>query len=78
MQRRNKPIHFDDHAIQRMQQRGVSRDQVLKAVRDPHRSRTPKRAGARRFERKFSSKRRLAVIADETSSQIIVISVFWM
>ena len=77
MKRRDKAIFYEPHARRRMQQRGVSEQQVSQTVRNPDTRRPARRDDARRFEKALSSKRRLVVIARETDSSFTVISTFW-
>ena len=74
----DKPIRYEVHALRRMNQRGISREQVAEVVRKPQANRPAKRVGARRLESRFSARRRLAVIVENQSDHIGIISAFWM
>lgn len=78
MVRSRKPLQFEAHALLRMQGRGISEDQIERAVRSPDVSRPARREGCRRLEKRFSRRRRLAVIVEPTRGFIRVISAFWM
>jgi hypothetical protein len=77
MKRADKPIIYEAHALNRMAQRGVTREHVAASVRRPNASRPAKRKGARRLERSFSARRRLVVIAEEGANFIRLVSVWW-
>ena len=74
----DKPIRFEIHALRRMSQRGISREQVAEVVRKPQANRPAKREGVRRLESRFSARRRLAVIVENGPYCIEIISAFWM
>ena len=78
MRSREKAIRYLDHALTRMQERGISKQHVEKAVRAPDQVREAKNKGARRFEKKISSRRRIAVIAGESDREFEVITAFWL
>ena len=78
MRRIPKQIRYDEHALRRMRERGVSREQVERTIDRPHATRPARRPRSTRFEFAFSSRRRLAVIAEEFKTEIWIISVFWM
>ena len=78
MKWRDKPIRFDVHALRRMNQRGISREQVVEVVRKPQANRPAKRPDAKRLEARFSARKRLAVIVEDETDCIYVISAFWM
>ncbi len=74
----DKPLRYETHALKRMQDRGVSREQVTKTVRRPSTNRLARREGAKRLERKLSKRKRLAVIVEEEKDFIRVVSAFWL
>jgi hypothetical protein len=76
MRAREKPIWFEAHALQRMNQRGISRQQVESAVRNPDVQRPARRPGAIRLERRLSSSRRINVIVEEEKTFIRVVTVW--
>lgn len=78
MRRADKAIVYEAHVKRRMNQRGISTDQVERSVRSPDQERRATREGAIRFEKRLSNRRRLAVIADEESTLIRVVTAFWM
>jgi arginine repressor len=77
MKRIEKRIRYQEHALQRLAERGISKDQVSRTLREPDAVRTAKRMGARRFEKAMSKRNRLVVIAEETANEFMVIST-WM
>ncbi len=78
MKRSEKPLRYEIHALERMQDRGVSRDQVAKTVHHPSTNRAARRKGTKRLERQLSPRKRLAVIAEEEKDFIRIVSVFWV
>jgi hypothetical protein len=60
-----------------MGQRGVTHDQVAQTLRHPNAEMPAKSRPAKRFEKRFSTKRRLIVIAEEKLSEFMVISAWW-
>lgn len=78
LDRRDKIIRYDIHARQRMNQRGISAEQVEKVVMEPDVRRPARRADATRFENRFSAGSRLGVIAAEREREIRIITAFWI
>ena len=78
MRRADKPLRYGEHARDRMRQRSIREDQAERTVHDPQVIRPARRRGARRFERELSPRRRLAVIAEESTDMITIISAFWV
>ncbi len=78
MKRSDKPLRYEKHALKRMQERGVSRDQVKRTVHRPLANRPARRDGARRLEQKMSARKRLAVIVEEDKGFFRVVSAFWL
>ena len=78
MRREDKWIRYvEPHGLSRIHQRDISRDQVSKAIRRPDVVRRAKRQ-RRQYEKELSRKRRLAVIVEEESDTIWVITAFWI
>ncbi len=76
MQRGDKWVRFmEPHARSKMQERGLSKQQVESVLRRPDTIRRAK-GGRLRFEKELSRKRRLAVIVKETPDWLIVITAF--
>jgi len=74
-----KPVVFEQHALDRMVQRGVSQEQVELAVEEPDVARPTKTARwRRRLEKRVSRKRRLVVIVEERPAAVHIVTVFWM
>ncbi len=78
MRRAEKPLRYGEHARERMRQRSISEKQVEQAVYYPQVIRPARRRGAGRFEKQLSTRRRLAVIAEERTDLITIISAFWI
>lgn len=57
-----------------MAERGISKEQVTRAIRHPDKQGPAKRADATRFEKKLSPKKRLIVIAEEHVREFWVIT----
>jgi hypothetical protein len=74
MKRIDKRIRYQDHALQRLVERGISRDQVSQTLRRPDTEREANRPGARRFEKSISKRIRIVVIAEETTHEFVVIT----
>ena len=78
MKRADKPIRYHPHAEVRLQQRSVDKSQVAEILRTPDAERSARRTDATRFEKALSRRRRLAVIAIESSDSFLVLSAFWI
>ena len=78
MKRRDKSIRYQIHAEQRMEQRGITRNQVALAVRSPDRIANAGRPGAQRCEKTIRNGRRLVVITEEDDTSIWVASAWWV
>lgn len=76
MRPRDKIIRYQEHALGRMSERGISKKQVEQTIWFPDCVRTANRPGAKRFEKKFSPRRRITVIAEEFEREFWVISAF--
>ncbi len=74
MHPRDKAIRYQIHAKRRMSRRGISKEQVEQVLLQPDSTRPAKRPGAKRFEKVFSSRRRITVIAEEDTRSFWVIS----
>jgi hypothetical protein len=61
-----------------MQRRGISEEQVESAIRDPDATRPAHKKRRRRFEKRISAKRRLAVVVEDAPDRFIVVAVWWM
>ena len=69
-----KSIAFDEHALTRMSERGVSEDDVVQVLQDPDRTGLPTQPNRFRY-RKFVNGRQLDVIFEHDPTQIVVITV---
>ena len=76
MHRRDRIIRYQERALGRMSERGISKEQVEQTIRFHDGVRNANRPGAKRFEKKFSPKRRIVVIAEEYEREFWVISAF--
>ncbi len=70
-----RTVAFDEHALRRMQERGVSEDDVLNVLRNPDRTNLPAGPGRLRFRRNHGSGSWVDVIFEEDPTQIVVITV---
>jgi hypothetical protein len=61
-----------------MNRRGVSQEQVEAIVDRPDCARKAKRPGARKLEKRLSTRRRLAVIIEEADGYVRVVTAYWM
>jgi len=76
MKRIDKRFRYEDHAPQRLSERGISKDQVSLALRNPDAVRRARWKGRRRFEKAISKQRRLVVIAKESATEFLVKTAF--
>jgi hypothetical protein len=67
-------IGFDEHAVTRMAERGVSEDDVVEVLRNPDRTGLPTQANRERY-RKAISGRSVDVVFEHDPTQIVVITV---
>ena len=73
-----KKLLYETHAVMRMRQRSISEDQVEEAILSPDHTRKARRRGARRVEKRISTRRRLAVIIEEAPDFIRILTAFWV
>lgn len=69
-----KSIAFDEHALQRMNERGVSEDVVIAVLHDPEQTGLPTQSNRFRY-RKTLAGRVIDVVFEHDPTQIVVISV---
>jgi uncharacterized protein DUF4258 len=69
-------VAFDEHAIQRMQERGVNEDEVLDVLRNPDRTDLQTLPGRFRFRKNLGPSAWVDVIFEEDPTQIVVFSVW--
>jgi hypothetical protein len=67
-------IAFDEHAITRMAERGVSEDEVVEVLRNPDQTGLPTQVNRKRYRKYFGS-RRVDVVFEHDPTQIVVITV---
>ena len=68
-------VAFDEHALQRMQERGVSEDEVLDVLRNPTQTGLPTTANRLRLRKHLGAGSYLDVVFEEDPTQIVVITV---
>lgn len=69
-------IIFTDHALIRMKERGVSRTQVMAAIRNPEEV-VEEEDGAKIFRKRFGNAT-LAVIAEIKKRKTVLITLYWI
>lgn len=67
-----------EHAVMQMRVRGISLEQIEETLRNPDTIGKAKLKGAKRIEKKISSRRRLAVIIVVERRFIRIITAFWV
>lgn len=67
-------VAFDEHALTRMGERGVTEEEVLEVLRNPDRTGLPTQAQRFRY-RKALQGRPVDVVFEHDSTQIVVITV---
>jgi len=67
-------VGLDEHAVQRMRERGVSEDEVLEVLRNPDVTGLPTQPNRFRY-RKTLGGRRVDVVFEHDPTQIVVITV---
>ena len=77
MKRRDKPIFYPDEVLRKMQNRGVSTQQVQKVVRNPDGQNSARNPAYIVLEKRISARRRLAVVIEEFDTSIDAVSVMW-
>ena len=79
MRREDKWIGFvEPHALTRINQRGITKQEVTAVLRRPDNIRRARQLGAKRFEKNFSKRKRIAVIVEETADTLWVMTAFPM
>jgi hypothetical protein len=68
-------VAFDEHALKRMQERGVTEAQVLATLQNPDRTGLHANPGRLRVRRHYGSHTAVDVVYEEEASRIVVISV---
>jgi hypothetical protein len=72
-----KAIEFSSHADLRLASRGISRSQVVSAIRQPAIHSAGNSPYTQRFERELQSGRWLVVIAEELHDRFRVVTAYW-
>jgi len=70
----NKSIFFEKHALKRLEQRGISRSQVEKAICDPHHRQPATRKGAWKVKHNLDGVMEITAVFEEGSTAIRVIT----
>ena len=76
MRRDEKAIRYTDHARRRMAQRGITQQQVEAALARPDAVRPADTPDARQFEKRLSKRRRITIVAVETSDAFRVVTLW--
>jgi hypothetical protein len=71
-----RTVAFDEHAIKRMTERGVSEDEVLEVLRNPDVTSLPTTAGRMRFRKNFAPGGSVDVVFEQDPTQVVVFSVW--
>jgi hypothetical protein len=71
-----KSVAFDEHAIKRMSERGVSEDEFLDVLRTPDRIDLQALPGRLHFRKNSGAQSWVDVIFEEDPTQIVVVSVW--
>jgi len=69
-----RTVAFDEHALTRMGERGVTEDEVLEVLRNPDQTNLPTQPNRNRY-RKVQDGRRIDVVFEQDPTQIVVITV---
>lgn len=77
LSKNKKRIIFSDHALERMGQRGITRDQVRAAIHDPAVIMPGKNPGTHTLFKDFIDGRTLKIFFVKKRNGIIVISAMW-
>lgn len=72
----SKPFRYEDHALHRMKERGITRLEVDQVIAAPDYRRPAKRPGAMRIGRTLNARESLEVIVEETPDFIRIVSVW--
>ena len=70
-------IWYTDHALKRIRQRRITREQVEVTINEPHVVDQDKIPGRRVANREFG-RRRLKVVYAPTNSDVFVITAYWI
>ena len=67
-------VEFTSHAIDQMRIRNLTKEEVLRTIRDPQVTGLPTQKNRQRFRRLRSGKRALDVVFEEHKDRIIVVT----
>lgn len=67
-------VEFSVHATQQMKIRGLTREEVLKTIRDPEKTGLPTQEGRFRFRRFRTNTRAIDVVFEEWVDRIVVVT----
>jgi hypothetical protein len=68
-------VAFDEHALKRMQERGVTEDEVLEVLRNPTQTGLPTTANRFRQRKHLGAQGYIDVVFEEDPTQIVVFTV---
>ncbi len=71
-----RTIAFDEHAIKRMNERGVSEDDVVDVLRSPTQTGLRTQPGRFRYRKQFQAGHTVDVVFEHDPTQIVVFSVW--
>lgn len=73
-----KRIIFSDHCEERQSQRGITKQQKLRVLKDPTNELPAKRAGRRKFWKKVDGTKLVVLVKeDKNAEKAIVITSYW-
>ena len=71
-----KKIAYSRHALERMEQRGITREYVRQALRGPYAKVVDSRPGKREITTRLKD-RNLCVVVNENADRFFVITTYW-
>jgi hypothetical protein len=72
--RGRKKVEFSVHALDQMEIRGITRDEVLRTIREPHKTGLPTQPNRKRFRRYRSVKKAIDVVFEEANDRVIIVT----
>ncbi len=74
---RNPDYFYTPHALKRMGQRGITRDQIRTVIGEPHIQHPGKNHGTTVVERVFRDGRKLRVVYEQKKSRYVIVTAMW-
>jgi hypothetical protein len=71
-----RTIAFDEHAIKRMNERGVSEDEVVEVLQNPSQTGLPTTPGRFRYRKTVATGGWIDVVFEHDPTQVVVFSVW--